>query len=382
MKIRTITTGVPLKSAADFEKIRPAAEFNRNAGALFQQAGYEVQSTRIATNSWEQYLTGSTREEILRDVRTIEELCRDLKVDFFNLGYAGSAETILHCEEMVRHTSVVSCSAKMGDAQTGINPANVKAAAEVICRISQETDGGMGNFRFCAWADCKPGIPFFPAAYHEGETSFSIGLESGDLMMRAFSESKNLLEAEQNLKSLVEEELKKIQDVAQQVSIEHHVRFRGIDASLAPSLLEDESIAFAYEKLLPGRFGDPGTLAISAVVTGVLKKLSVKTCGYSGLMLPVCEDFGLARRASEETFNLTNLLLYSAVCGCGLDVVPIPGDTPAEKIEAILLEVATLAVTLNKPLSARLLPAPGKKAGDMTAFDSPYLVNCRVFDVG
>jgi uncharacterized protein (UPF0210 family) len=170
--------------------------------------------------------------------------------------------------------------------------------------------------------------------------------------------------------------------VAQQVSIEHQVRFRGIDASLAPSLKEDESIALAYEKLLHGKFGDPGTLAVSAVITGVLKNLSVKTCGYSGLMLPVCEDFGLAQRASEGTFNLTNLLLYSAVCGCGLDVVPIPGDISVETIEGILLEVATLAVTLNKPLSARLLPAPGRKAGEMTAFDSPYLVNCAVFQVG
>ena len=382
MKIRTITTGIPLKSATDFEKIHPAAEFNRNARSLFEQAGYEVQSTRIATNSWEQYLTGSTREEILRDVHTIEDVCRDLNVGFFNLGYAGSAEKILRCADIIRRTSAVSCSAKMGDAETGINPGNVKAAAEVIRNISQETDGGMGNFRFCAWAGCKPGIPFFPAAYHEGETSFSIGLESGDLVMKAFSGSKNIWEAEQNLKSLVEEELRKIQDVAQQVSIEHHVRFRGIDASLAPSLREDESIAFAYEKLLSGRFGDPGTLAISAVITGVLKNLSVKTCGYSGLMLPVCEDLGLAQRAGEGTFNLTNLLLYSAVCGCGLDVVPIPGDISVEKIEAILLEVATLAVTLNKPLSARLLPAPGKKAGEMTAFDSPYLVNCRVFHVG
>jgi uncharacterized protein (UPF0210 family) len=160
------------------------------------------------------------------------------------------------------------------------------------------------------------------------------------------------------------------------------VRFRGIDASLAPSLKEDESIAFAYEKILPGRFGDPGTLAISSVITRVLKSLSVKTCGYSGLMLPVCEDFGLARRAGERTFNLANLLLYSAVCGCGLDVVPLPGDITVDKIEGILLEVATLATTLNKPLSARLLPAPGKKAGEMTSFNSPYLVNCRVFDAG
>lgn len=117
------------------------------------------------------------------------------------------------------------------------------------------------------------------------------------------------------------------------------------------------------------------------MITSVLKNLAVKTCGYSGLMLPVCEDFGLAQRAGEESFNLTDLLLYSAVCGCGLDAVPLPGDTPAEKIGAILVDMATLAITLNKPLSARLLPVPGKKAGEMTTFDSPYLVNCKILEL-
>jgi uncharacterized protein (UPF0210 family) len=199
--------------------------------------------------------------------------------------------------------------------------------------------------------------------------------------MKVFSESVSLWEAEKNLKSIIEDELSRVQNIAQQVSIEYQVRFRGIDASINPSIEESESIAFAYEKLLPGKFGHPGTLAISAMITRILKNLTVKTCGYSGLMLPVCEDFGLAKRASERTYNLTNLLLYSAVCGCGLDVVPLPGDISVEKLADILLDVATLAITLDKPLSARLLPVPGKKAGEMTAFDSPYLVNCKILDL-
>lgn len=98
-------------------------------------------------------------------------------------------------------------------------------------------------------------------------------------------------------------------------------------------------------------------------------------------MLPVCEDVGLAKRANEQTYNLTNLLLYSAVCGCGLDTVPIPGDVTIEKIEAILIDMAALAIKLDKPLSARLFPIPGKKAGEMTEFDSPYLVDCKIFEV-
>lgn len=382
MKIRTITTGVTFKSPKDFDKIKPLAEFNQKAKTFFEENGYEVQTTRIATNSWQEYLQATTSAELLGQIRKVEEICCGLDVGFFNIGYAGTPEAIEILPEIIRSTSLISCSGRIGDLESGIDSENLGASARVIKRISEVTENGEGNFRFCAWCNCKAGIPFFPAAYHEGENSFSIGLENSDLAMRAFSASKNLLEAEQNLRSIVEEELRKVQDVAQQVSIEFNIRFRGIDATLAPSLEENESLAFAYETLGIGKFGQPGTLAISAVITGVLKSLSVKTCGFSGLMLPVCEDIGLARRASERTFNLTDLLLYSAVCGCGLDLVPLPGDVAVEKIEAILLDMARLAITLDKPLSARLLLAPGKKAGEMTRFNSPYLIDCKVLEVG
>jgi uncharacterized protein (UPF0210 family) len=381
MKIRTITTGVTFKSPEDFDKIKPLAEFNQKAKRFFEENGYEVQTARIATNSWQEYLQGATSAEALGEIGKIEKICGDQGVGFFNIGYAATPEAIEISSEVIGNTSIISCSGKIGDLEKGVHFRNVRASARAIKRISEVSENGEGNFRFCAWANCKPGIPFFPAAYHEGETSFSIGLESSDLAMRAFSNSKNLLEAEQNLRSTLEDELRKVQDIAQQVSIECNIRFRGIDATLAPSLEENESLAFAYETLGIGKFGQPGTLAISAVITGVLKSLSVKTCGFSGLMLPVCEDIGLARRASERTFNLTDLLLFSAVCGCGLDLVPLPGDVAVEKTEAILLDMARLAITLDKPLSARLLPAPGKKAGEMAQFNLPYLVDCRTFDV-
>jgi len=381
MNIRTITTGICLQSTKEVDRIKSVAEFNQKAKAFFEQRGYHVQTTRIATNSWEEYLSGIASEKMVNEIGNIEKICLSLHVSFFNIGYASSAEKIATCSEIIKNTSVISCSSKIGDFESGVDFENAKASAKVIKRISEQTENGLGNFRFCAWANCRPGIPFFPAGYHEGETSFSIGLESSDLAMKAFSKSSNLFEAERNLKSVVEAELNRVQDIAQQISKEFKVQFKGIDASLAPSLEENESIAFAYEKLGVGKFGGPGTLAISAMITSVLKNLAVKTCGYSGLMLPVCEDFGLAQRAGEESFNLTDLLLYSAVCGCGLDAVPLPGDTPAEKIGAILVDMATLAITLNKPLSARLLPVPGKKAGEMTTFDSPYLVNCKILEL-
>ncbi len=381
MKIRTITTGTTFKSPKDIERIKPISELNRKAKLSFEQNGYEVQTTRIATNSWEEYISVSSKKEIVSEIQKIEQACLSQDVGFFNIGYAQLPENILLSSDIIKNTSVISCSAKIGDAGSGIDFENAKASAETIKRISEQTENGMGNFRFCAWCNCKPGIPFFPAAYHQGESSFSIGLECSDLAMKAFSQSKNLEEAEENLGLIFEEESKKIQGIAERFSENHQIKFAGIDVSLAPSLDMNESIAFAYEKLGWGKFGQPGTLAISALITHVLKKLFIKKCGYSGLMLPVCEDFGLAQRANERTYNLSNLLLYSAVCGCGLDTIPLTGDIKTEKIEAILLDVATLAIALNKPLSARLLPVPGKKAGEMTSFNSPYLIDCKILNI-
>lgn len=381
MKIRTITTGVSLQSPNDEDKIRQTAEFNQKAKAVFEKAGYEVQTTRIATNSWEDYLGDLTDAEIVSAIQKIEKICQSLDVSFFNLGYAKTPAKIKLIPEFNKVTSQISCSAKIGDKENGIDFENAKIAAQVIKRIAEETENGYGNFRFCASANCKPGIPFFPTGFHEGEMAFGIGLECGDLAVKAFSKSHNLVEAEQNLKQIFEEETKKVADLAEQISKDFGIKYNGIDVSLNPGLEEHESIAFAYEKLGFGKFGNQGTLTISALITRVLKGLSVKLCGYSGLMLPVCEDRGLATRANEETYNITNLLLYSAVCGCGLDTVPIPGDTPAEKIEATLLDMATLAIKLDKPLSARLFPVPGKKAGEMTNFKSPYLVDCKILKI-
>jgi uncharacterized protein (UPF0210 family) len=94
-------------------------------------------------------------------------------------------------------------------------------------------------------------------------------------------------------------------------------------------------------------------------------------------MLPVCEDFGLAKRNDEGTFDLTSLLSYSAVCGTGLDTIPLPGNVSEKKLYALLLDIASLSLKLNKPLSARLMPFPGKSAREMTTYDFEYFVNTK-----
>ncbi|HLJ35135.1 MAG TPA: DUF711 family protein, partial [Ktedonobacteraceae bacterium] len=161
--------------------------------------------------------------------------------------------------------------------------------------------------------------------------------------------------------------------LGQQFAHEYGIQFGGIDVSPAP--MGADSIVSAMELCGYGQFGTSGTLAVAAALTSALKSTGLPTCGYCGLMLPVLEDALLGQRWAEGLVNAHQLLLYSAVCGTGLDTVPLPGDIGTESIANLLLDVATLAVRLQKPLSARLFPAPGKKVGEYTTFTSQYLTN-------
>ncbi len=378
MKIRTITTGVTLESAERFPKLERAARFNGAARRFFEEKGYVVQSTRIATNPWEAYLGTAAGPQVVKRAIRLEEMAAELGVSFLCLGPAVSEEAHQSIPEILARTHALFLSSKLGDGFFGIFPGNLEAAARTILRISRETPDGSGNFRFCAWAHCPPGIPFFPAAYHRGPMAFGLGLECSDLAVEAFSGCEELTLAERRLWDVFRSELQPLNDLCLELSRQTGVTYAGIDTSLAPSLESKESLALAFEKLGFGPFGRPGTLAVASVITRVLQSIPVRRCGYCGLMLPLCEDPGLAARSAEGTFDLRHLLLFSAVCGCGLDTVPLPGNISEKALRAILCDVAALAVRLQKPLSARLLLIPGRAAGDRTSFQSPYLVDGRI----
>ena len=139
--------------------------------------------------------------------------------------------------------------------------------------------------------------------------------------------------------------------------------------------LKEVSIGAAIERLTGAKIGSSGTITAAAAITSAIRSLAIKHAGYSGLMLPVMEDSVLAERWAEGNLTLDSLLAYSAVCGTGLDTVPLPGDVTEEQLARIIGDVASLAVKLRKPLSARLQPVAGKKAGERSDFDDPFLVN-------
>ena len=376
MKIRTITTGIPLPFAP--YQLQRAAKFNTACQAYFEANGYDVQTTRVSSQIWDEARAIDT---ILR----LESDARALGIDFLNLGtilpgkrhtkdhLACVADVIIQSEILFATATLTTLS---GDVASDIT----ESTASIIQQIAHQTDAGYGNLRFAALMNCPPNTPFFPAAFwNDTRTNFGIGWQAADLVQQAFTDASNLEVGLQNLKTIMETEGRKIVDLAQTLAQEWGVKFVGIDVSPAP--MNGESIAYAMEQQLPGNFGERGTLAVAAGLTRTLRSLDLPLCGYSGLMLPVLEDVGLGERSEAGYFNLDSLLLYSAVCGTGLDTIPIPGDVSTSQLAAILTDVAALSMQLAKPLSVRLFPVPGCKAGDMTHFQSPYLTNTTVMSV-
>jgi uncharacterized protein (UPF0210 family) len=199
--------------------------------------------------------------------------------------------------------------------------------------------------------------------------------------VNAFNRARSLTEARKRLVLAIEAAADKILQVADGLVDDHQLRFKGIDFSLAPFPDQARSIAAAIESLGVDVFGGSGTVFATAFLTQAIRQANIPHTGFSGVMLPVLEDEILAQRAAEGRFSVNDLLLYSAVCGTGRVTVPIPGTTSPDEIAAIFLDLATLAVVLNKPLTARLLPIPGLAVGQKVTFDFEYFSSSRVLPV-
>lgn len=137
-----------------------------------------------------------------------------------------------------------------------------------------------------------------------------------------------------------------------------------------------------YKLLDVPYFGASGTVEASSLLTRIFKSMTgIDAVGFSGLMLAVTEDIGLAQGTINGDFDIRSLLTYSAVCGIGLDTVPIAGDTPNDKLCALIRDTGTMAFRLNKPLTVRVFPVPNLTASKITAFESDDLCNCVVMAV-
>jgi uncharacterized protein (UPF0210 family) len=383
VEIRTITLFDEFTWPPAPNRLAVLGGIGRTLRAALEGEGYVVQSVRLALGSVAQ-LAGGDRATVIPAARGLDAACVNEGIDYVSLGVSCPRDP-LGCVELVPDilaaTTRVFAACLMTDEQSSVWVSTARRAAATIRRNAAVSPDGFANLRFAVLANVPSGVPFFPAAYHGGgPTSVAIGAEPASLAVESCRDAASLDEARARLVAGIESHGARIHAAVERAR-PAFLRFRGLDFSLAPFPALDRSVGAALERLSGVRVGEPGTLAAVAVLTDALRRAQIDRTGFSGVFLPVFEDAVLAARAVERLFTIDDLLLWSAVCGTGLDTVPLPGDVSESVLAAVLVDLASLAVRLDKPLTARLMPIPGRQAGDPVQFDFPYFAPARVLDL-
>ncbi|MBS3778239.1 MAG: DUF711 family protein, partial [Candidatus Thermoplasmatota archaeon] len=334
MKIRTITAGCNISKGStdvDTKKINQIADELHTIKQYFIDQEYSVQTLRFSTQPWEFY--ASTQKQLDRVCSRLQSFCPD-QFDYFNIGPVSAVDHISWLPSVLKKYPVGFCTVNLCK-NNKVELKNAWEAAKLIKKISKIEKQGFANLRFAALCNIQPNTPFYPASFHQGKPSFSIGCENGDIIYSVFSQADSFDEAYNLLNERLSEEYQRIERIALDASEETNLSFNGIDVSISPSVIPDESLVYGIEKLsFVDNYGGPGSLAASRLITSVLEKLVISSCGYNGLMLPVMEDMGLAQRNKEGHLTLTKLLSFSSVCGTGLDTIPLPGNSSVESLYA------------------------------------------------
>ncbi len=379
MNLRSITVFCAPGWPPDAGVLQQAGAFARAARNAFTAAGYTVQTLRAALPPFPHWLP--EKADAPAAAQNLESAARAAGFEYLSLGPAlpASPWSYRRIPEIIAATENTFLGGVMASPHEGMALAAVRACAKVVHALAPQQENGFANLYFAALANVPPGAPFFPAAYHDGNgTVFALALEAADLAVRAFENAATLAAARASLIDAMQEHAAALSGVAEILTNRFEVRFGGLDYSLAPYPERARSLGAALEALGVPALGEHGSLAAAAFLAEAIDRAHFPRTGFSGLMLPVLEDAVLAERAAQGALGVKDMLLYSAVCGTGLDTLPLPGDTSADQLYAILLDVAALSTRLGKPLTARLMPMPGKSAGEEITFAFPYFANSRV----
>lgn len=401
MKVRAVTVFAAVGPVNPTPALRASGALAGSVLQALERQGIEVQTVRLALPPVDTISTGTDGASRLQDLA----IALDTESPAYGFGFVsvGTIDTIALPErewqpllevapDLIRATNHVSITATVGTRTSSsvgtIGMLACRMTGDVVAAIARTGNHGFGNLRFAAIANVGPHVPFFPAAFHDRGDGMAVALalECADLVEAAFTGAATLEDARTRLIDELTSVVNHVAAIAREAVATHAgARFTGVDFSPAPFPATGSSIGGAFEALGLPAFGGPGTTFVASFLTECLHEVARRTgmtgqtaagsfrpTGFSGLMMPVLEDATLAVRAAEGHLSIERLLLASTVCGLGLDTVPMPGDTDGATLGAIILDMATLAVRLDKPLTARLFPVPGSQAGDRVAWDFPY----------
>lgn len=354
--VRTVTVFIPdstLTKSSLPDIIERASKKAQETATKIRNAGIPVQTVRLAASSPAAFGTTGAALEAAK-------LLDAAPVDTVSLGSIHPSQTEFHDLAFIKtllSTTSAFLTITIANGATIYPRLALLAASLIHCNTPHEA--GLRNFRFAVLANVNPGCPFFPSSYApaiaDADLPISLGVQAAPL-------------ARGDLKASIEQISENLIGIC-----EHPIT---LDFSLAPFPTREASTARGITTLanVPA-FPMPGCLLASARLTATIQQSNFPKAGLNGIMLPVLEDIAL------QNATMTDLLMCSAVCGTGLDTVPVPGDTGVETLQGILLDVAALSCRLGKQLTARLIPVPSKGPGDMTEFEHEFLCNAPVLSV-
>ena len=394
LDVRTITMGMSLLDCASddlntcagkiYDKICHTAKDLVKTGEDIQaEFGIPIVNKRISVTPIALVAAASQAEDYVPIARAMDRAAREVGVNFIGgfsaLVHKGAtiADTrlIRSIPQALSETERVCASVNIGSTRAGINMDAVRLMGEIVKETAAKTAqaDGLGCSKLVVFCNAVEDNPFMAGAFHgvgEAECAINVGVSGPGVVHHA------LLEAEGQPFDVVAEIIKKtafkITRVGQLVALEASRRlgvpFGIVDLSLAPTPAVGDSVARILEAMGLEICGTYGTTAALALLNDAVKKGGVMASGHvgglSGAFIPVSEDEGMIAAAREGTLSLEKLEAMTCVCSVGLDMIAVPGDTPAETIAAIIADEAAIGMINNKTTAVRIIPAPGKTVGD------------------
>ncbi|NAB27724.1 DUF711 family protein [Enterococcus durans] len=394
LDIRTITMGISLLDCIDastektcqniYNKITSKAKNLVKVGdEIASEFGIPIINKRISVTPIAIVASASGGQDCVAFARVLDKAAKAVGINFIGgysalveKGYQGADLSLIQSiPEALAETEFVCSSVNIGSTRAGINMDAVKLMGETIKQTAEASD--MGCAKLVVFANAVEDNPFMAGAFHgvgEADCEINVGVSGPGVVKRALEKVKG--ESFDVVAETVKKTAFKItrmgQLVGQIASERLHVPFGIVDLSLAPTPAVGDSVALILEEMGLESVGTHGTTAALALLNDAVQKGGVMACnhvgGLSGAFIPVSEDAGMIKAVEEGYLNLEKLEAMTAICSVGLDMIAIPGDTPAETIAAMIADEAAIGVINHKTTAVRIIPAKDKKVGDSVEF--------------
>ena len=393
LDIRTITMGVSLLSCCDpdpgracekiYEKIcRCAEKLVRTGQDIEGEFGIPIVNKRISVTPMALVAGASETEDYVPFALALDKAAQSCGVNFIG-GYSALVQKgmtqaderlIRSIPEALARTELVCSSVNVGSTRAGVNMDAVALMGRIVKETADRTADrdGLGCAKLVVFCNAVEDNPFMAGAFHgagEAEKVINVGVSGPGVVYHALQavRDKPLDVVAETIKKTAFRVTRMGQLVAQEASRRLGVPFGIVDLSLAPTPAIGDSVARILEELGLEVCGTHGTTAALAMLNDAVKKGGVMASssvgGLSGAFIPVSEDEGMIAAARSGTLCIDKLEAMTCVCSVGLDMIAIPGDTPAETIAAIIADEAAIGMVNNKTTAVRILPAPGKDVG-------------------